>query len=643
MSLIVADAVTQTFGAHDVLVNASLRLSDESRIGLVGPNGEGKTTLLRIIAGVLTPTSGRVQRKRGLRIGYLPQETPDVEGATLYETMLGVFADLRRMESELHELAEGLEADESRLKRYARVQEEFDARGGYGYTRRVETVLTGLAFNREQWDRPMGKLSGGERTRGHLGRLLLEEPDLLLLDEPTNHLDLESVEWLERWLQSYRGALVVVSHDRYFLDRTTSSTWEVAFGSLEAYRGSYSEYLTKREERYKERMREWEAQQEYIETTEDFIRRNIVGQRHKEAQGRRTLLQRFLKTRAISRPRRHRKIHLRLAPMQRTGDLVLRATDLTVGYSSDAPLLTAKQLEVRRGDRVAVVGPNGIGKTTLLRTLLGRMDALSGTVKHGANVRIGYLSQTHEELRTEMTVLETLQSADPDLKPAQARTLLGALLFTGDEVFKRIGELSGGQRSRVALGMLVVRNANVLVLDEPTNHLDVPSQEVLQDVLQRFAGTVVFVSHDRYLMDALGTHVWVMDGRTVVSLPGRWEAYVRWRSGRAGVGTSDERAEPGKPLAPASGTRGDAYRERRRLQNRLQRMRRQLKKVEKLVHQLEADLAALHDEISQASQDGQLDRVRELGEQYGAKDAELKTLLREWEQLSEGVDIGDPA
>jgi len=635
MSLFVADNVTQSFGANQVLANVSFRLDKTSRVGLVGPNGGGKTTLLRIMAGELKPTEGRLQRPATLRIGYLPQEPPALAGTTLHELMLDAFAEVRRLEAEIHSLADKL-ADKSARARYDRLHAQFEAGGGYDYTHRIETVLTGLGFPADQWDMPLAHLSGGQRTRAYLGRELLSQPDLLLLDEPTNHLDLASLEWLERWLESYTGALVVVSHDRYFLDRVTNSTWEVAFAALEQYRGSYSNYLAKRDARYQERLRLWQSQQEYIARTEDYIQRYIAGQRGKEARGRRERLERFMKTEAIPKPQRHGRISVKFHGIQRSGDLVLRAESLTVGYQADKPLLTVGDLEVLRGQRVAVIGPNGAGKTTLLKTLLGRLAPLSGKVRHGSNVTLGYLSQTHDELDADATALAALQSAT-GLRMEEARDLLGGLLLSGDEAMKKISQLSGGQRSRVILAELVARQANVLLLDEPTNHLDIPSQEILQQVLREFSGTVVFVSHDRYLIDALATHIWAIDGAAVKEMPGKWEAYLKWRSGHV----ADRPARDAAPARPAS--RKEAYRLRRRQQNRLQRLRRRFEEVEQLIHDLEAELKKLQDDISAAGQAGDVERVTHLGEKYDATDSRLRELNQQWETLGHELEAAEQA
>ncbi len=639
MSLIVAKDVGKSFDAGWVIRGANVRVAAGDRIGLVGANGEGKTTLLRLLAGLDEPTVGTVQRGGNVRVGYLPQDAPAPADKTLWQSMLDVFADVRRMEAELAELARLLEDDagEQRLRRYGELQARFEAAGGYDHENRIKTVLTGLGFAPGQYDAPLGHLSGGQRTRGLLGRLLLEEPNVLLLDEPTNHLDLEALEWLERYLAGYRHSLVVVSHDRYFLDRITHRTWEISFGHLEVYRGGYTAYVKKRDERLVERMRAWQAQQAYIAKTEDFIRRNISGQRTKEAQGRRTRLERFLATKAMAKPRRHRRLAVRITPLQRSGEMVLRARKLSIGYEPAEALMGVGDLEVRRGRRIAVVGPNGVGKTTLLRTLLGEIEPLKGTVRLGANVTTGHLPQTHDDLRGDATVLQSLLDAVEGLKGEQARTLLGGLLFPGDEVFKRIDELSGGQRSRVVLAQLAAKAPNVLMLDEPTNHLDLPSREVVQGMLGEFPGTVIFVSHDRYLIEALATHVWALEDKVTHPIVGGWEEYLRWRGEyRAGV------LQAAGPRARKRRDGRQANIEARRRSRRRERLERRLGEIEDAIEELEKRLEALTDAAGEAGEAGDLERVREVGEQHEQAGAELRELWREYERLGEEIERQPP-
>ncbi len=630
MSFVIAENVGLAFGAEEVLRAVNFRIGESDRVGLVGPNGEGKTTLLRMIAGTLEPTAGDIHRRHGIRIGHLPQDPPALDGTTIHAAMQEVFADLRQMEQELHDLAERMGDDPDHVTRYGALQHRFEVLGGYDCATRIEQVLTGLGFPREMWDRPLSQLSGGQRTRAYLGKLLLRPPDLLLLDEPTNHLDIESCEWLERWLGSFRGALVVVSHDRYLLDHVTTSTWDIAFRRLETYPGPYSKYLTLRAARHSERMQEWEAQQEYIAKTEEFIRIHMGSQRTNEAKGRRTRLERFKRDEAVARPQEHRTISLKLSAAKRTGDMVLRAEGLTVGYKPAEPLLEAKGLELVRGGRVAVVGANGTGKTTLVRTLMGELPPLAGTVRLGANVHVGYLSQTHAELDPDITALEAVRDAGKGVTEERARTLLGSLLLTGDNALKQVGQLSGGQRSRVLLARLMIRNANLLMLDEPTNHLDIASMEIIQAALQDFDGTAVFVSHDRYLVQALATQIWAIDGGEVRTILGGWEEYVAWRAEhRAGA----------KAANGAGGTdKRQSWAEREAARKEDNKLRRRLNQLEKEIERAERELAHLNEGMAAAAQSGALDSLRELSREHQRQSEKLKALWEEWEQVGERIE-----
>jgi ATP-binding cassette, subfamily F, member 3 len=634
MSLITAENVNQFFGAQQVLRNVSVQISPGDRIGLVGANGEGKTTLLRIIGGMLEPTEGSVHRSRGSTTGFLPQDPPALEGSSIHDAMLEVFADVRKMEGDLHDLAARMDAgedDPQLLERYGSLQTRFEDLGGYEYPHRIEQVLTGLAFPRDIWDRPLSKLSGGQRTRAYLARLLLCDLDLLMLDEPTNHLDLDSVEWLEGWLRSFRGALLIVSHDRYLLDRTTSATWEIAFSQLETYPAPYRRFLKLREERYTQRLRQWEGQQEYIARTEEFIRRNLSGQRTKEAQGRRTRLERFMRDEAVPRPQHAETIHFVLPPAPRTGDIVLRAQDLVVGYEKDKPLVRAERLDIERGQRVAIVGANGIGKTALLRTMLSEINPLEGHVRLGSNAKVAYLSQAHAELDSDRSALETLTSLGCALP--QARDLLGSVRLSGDEALKRIGELSGGQRSRVGLARLMLQRPNVLFVDEPTNHLDIPSTEIVQRALQSFEGTVILVSHDRYLVQSVATHIWAVAEGGIRCILGGWESYLQWRDDLAAQGPADA---PTRKKANSDKNRKKAdYQEARKQSNLLQRLRRRHEEVVSEVEAAETALAQLSDDISAAGEAGDIQRIEELGKKYEQLDSGLQALWTEWEQLEE--------
>jgi ATP-binding cassette subfamily F protein 3 len=639
MSLIVTEQLEKSFGTNVVLQDVNVRLGQGERVGLVGPNGQGKSTLLRLFLGIQEPTSGRIQTAKGVCLGYLPQDPPDPRDETLWDAMLRAVREITRLEEQMLELQEqlaGQEQDARALARFGQVQLRFESLGGYSYQTRLEMLLEGLGFDKEQFHQPLGQFSGGQRSRAMLAELLAGDPDVLLLDEPTNHLDMETVEWLEAYLCSCKAAMIVVSHDRYFLDRLVEHVWEVSFGLVQTYRGNYSAYVRQRHERFEERMRQWRREQEYIEKTQEFIRRNLAGQRTKEAQGRRSRLERFLAEEAIERPREHREIHVRFAPRRRSGDLVLRAEDLQAGYDPDQVLVESEQLEIRRGERLAILGPNGSGKTTLLRTLMGQLEALSGTIRLGANVEVGYLSQTHAELIGEDDLITSVRRDQPQLKTEEVRDLLGSLHFGQQEVHRRIDELSGGQRSRMVLARLIASGANVLVLDEPTNHLDLPTCEALQEALGSFEGTVIMVSHDRYLIQAVATRVWLLEDGGIRQIPGSWQDVLRWRERRA---SGDDSVGSG-PSASRQVDRCDkraSYEAEKRAQRQREKLHRDHQKIEKRIHELETRLRDLTRDVNRASEAGDMEQVESLGKEYSRLDTQLQQQWKRWEEV--GLEI----
>ena len=619
MSIVTANKLAKSYGPQDVFWDVSLRIARGDKVALVGRNGTGKTTLLHVIAGLDTPTAGRVHRARSLRIGYLPQEADLPGQRTLYEEMLTVFADLRAQQAELRHLEQQM-ADpaqrEEALKRYGEELQAFELAGGYQYESKVKMILAGLGFPEEEQHQPLSILSGGQKTRALLAKLLLSEPDLLLLDEPTNHLDLAATQWLEEYLANWKGSLVVVAHDRYFLDKVVGRVWELAFGRLEDYPGNYSHYSTLRVERMERRLAEYEAQQKHIEKTEDFICRYMAGQRTKEAQGRQKRLDRLPR---LERPREAKKISLTIETDLRGADLVLVTEKLTIGYQPDAPLFTCPDLCLRRSERVALLGPNGSGKTTFLKTVIGQVSPLDGLARIGQNVKPGYLAQTHDSLDKEKTILEEILAVR-NLPLEKARGFLGRFLFSGDDVFKPVGDLSGGERSRVALAKLTLEGANFLLLDEPTTHLDIASQEILEEVLADFNGTILLVSHDRYLINALATQVWVIEDGELRVYDGNYSDYEEQKSKEQG----------------ARGKKQDARRKRREAGNRRQqeaKIKRQTARVEELeedIVALETRLAALGEELVTASAAQDVESLRELGAEYQRVDEELHRLLAQW-------------
>lgn len=618
MSLVTGEALGKYYGAQDVFWDISLRIEDGDKIALTGPNGVGKSTLLRIISELEEPSAGQVHRKRGLRIGFLAQETEPVGQGTLWEEMERAFVHLERLEKELRRLERRMATERAPLRRYSALLEQFERKGGYTYEARIRQVLAGLGFAEGDFHRPLNEFSGGEGTRTRLAHLLLESPDLLLLDEPTNHLDLRAIEWLENWLASWPGSLVVVAHDRYFLDKVVDRVWDLSFGKLEVYPGNYSTYVRLKQERTERRRREFEAQEAFVTRTEEFIRRYRAGQRSKEARGREKRLARLER---LARPRQHRSIHLSIQPATRSGEMVLASQDLVVGRPART-LFACPDLYLGRGECAALVGPNGSGKTTLILTMLGEVEPVSGHVWLGHNVKVGYLPQRQEDLAPERTVLEEILSVK-ELPQERARTFLGRFLFSGDDVFKPIADLSGGERSRVALAQLTLQGANFLVLDEPTNHLDIGSREILADVLGRFQGAILFVSHDRSLVDQLATQVWVIEGPELVVHQGNYTDYLT-------RGQMQHDREEVAPTAPSDSRRHVRAGGQREAQQRLRRAAA----LEQEIAELEARLGELEGGLSLASRARRVEELHRLGREYTAAQGRLQELIEEWAQVS---------
>ncbi len=598
-----------------------------------GPNGVGKTTLLRILVGLEEPSGGQVQRARGLRLGYLPQEAQSTSaGHTLWEECLSAFSDLIEQQAELarlESLMSNPDEAETALALYGPRQLDFERHGGYTYELRIRQTLAGLGFAPSDFERPLTQLSGGQRTRALLARLLLSTPDLLLLDEPTNHLDIAAVEWLETYLKEWDGAVLIVSHDRYFLDQVATTIWEMT-PAIEIYHGNYTAYLIQRTERYTRRLEEYQAQVAFIEKEEDYIRRNIAGQNTRQAQGRRKRLERLLEEARLTPPHEARRLHLNLQPLARSGDLVLRTYQLNVGYADEGrPLFSVPDLTLTRGECAAIIGPNGAGKTTFLKTILEQIPPYSGEAVLGAGLKIGYFSQAHEGLVPENILIDEINSVNPVMRPAEVRVYLAKFLFTGDDVFKPVSVLSGGERGRLALAKLALSGANLLLLDEPTNHLDLPSQEVLQAVLGEYSGTILLVSHDRYLIDVLATQVWEVDPQASLLCVyfGTYSEYRAFQQAEAALRNTppvELQPHPAVPRSRQNPNPGISNQERKR--------QRRLQEVETEISALEAQAAAISRQLENPP--AEPGKVQHLGQEYVRLQSILEERLDEWTALS---------
>ncbi|HET8523604.1 MAG TPA: ABC-F family ATP-binding cassette domain-containing protein [Thermomicrobiales bacterium] len=640
-TLLTVNSLAKMYGSETILRDVSFQVADREHVALVGINGAGKSTILRILAGIEDPTSGSLILASGLRVTYLPQEAKFDSDRTVREEARMAFAPVLATGERMGEIEQLMtsaddEQLEALLEEYARLQTRFEAAGGYDVEHRTDEVLSGLGFTLEQFNEPVNHLSGGQKTRVALVKALLADPDLLLLDEPTNHLDLDMLEWLETFLRGWGGACVIVSHDRYFLDRVTTRTLEVSYGRVEDYPAPYSRYLVLREERMSRRLKEYEEQQAFIARTEEFIRKYKAGQRAREAKGRQTRLDRLER---LERPQEHQELNVKITPAVRSGQTVLSAGPILAGYRGSATgngrasdnqvLLQTPELMIERGDRVALIGPNGSGKTTLLKTFTGEIDPLKGRFHLGTNVKLGYYAQGHEQLGRGTTPLATILNAE-SMGEESARTYLGRFLFTEDDVFKPVEALSGGERSRLALALLLLQHANFLVLDEPTNHLDISAREALEGMLAQFDGTILFVSHDRYFIDRLATRVWAVKDEQVQTYLGNYTDYQRQLGRRPEPAPEPPKEEP--PAEPSPSEPSNGRRPRRQADDA--RLQKSLSQVERDVGRLEGKLNELSDALAVASIDEDVEAVARLGAEYERVQAELEDAYADWEDLT---------
>ncbi|MDT2806721.1 ABC-F family ATP-binding cassette domain-containing protein [Vagococcus lutrae] len=645
MILLQANQVARHFGAEILFEQLYLEIQDTSRIALVGRNGAGKSTLLKIIAGIETPDQGNISKIKDLTIGYLAQDTGFQSEKTVWEEMLGVFEPVIQMEKQLRALEQKManpdiyEDEENYrhiLKTYDLVQVQFHDMNGFGYEAEIKAVLNGFQFDASFYDRPVNALSGGQKTRLALAKLLLERPQLLILDEPTNHLDIQTLSWLENYLQNYRGALLMVSHDRYFLDQLVNEVYELSRHKMTHYKGNYTRYLELKEENIRLEWRAFEKQQDSIKKMEDFVAKNIArASTTKRAQSRRKQLE---KLERIEQPLGDEKSASFRFPIEKaSGNIVLQVEDASIGFD-DHVLAAPIKLDIRKQEAVALVGPNGIGKSTLLKAIIEKQPFLTGEKRTGSNVSIGYYDQEHQQLSSNKTVLKELWDEHPTTPEKEIRTMLGSFLFSGEDVEKTIGLLSGGEKARVALAKLAMQKNNFLVLDEPTNHLDIDSKEVLEEALIHYEGTILFVSHDRYFINRIATKVIELEANGTTEYLGDYDYFVDKKAELAELAALQaEETSPEVPSTTASSNKQD-YQASKELQREQRRLERLIVESEQAIERLDQEMQQLQEEM--ALPDNLQDHTKLLSLQQTLEEKEMAQLdlWETWETASHELE-----
>ncbi len=664
--LLACNNITKSFGDVTILNQVSFHINEREKMAIVGINGAGKSTLLKVIMQELSADSGEVITAKGCTIGYLSQHQDLASDRTVYEEMLSVKADLLRTEARIREvelLMKGQEGDalEALLKEYTSLTHSFEAQNGYAYKSEVVGVLKGLGFSEEDFGKQIQTLSGGQKTRIALGRLLLTNPDLIMLDEPTNHLDMNSITWLETYLINYPGAVLIVAHDRYFLDRVVTKVVELDAGKAQTFTGNYSEYAVKKEQQreiliqhYLNQQKEIKHQEEVIAKLRSFNREKSI----KRAESREKMLD---KIERIDKPTEVRsKMKIRLEPHIMSGNDVLTVTGLSKSFGNQK-LFSDLSFDIKRGEKVAIIGKNGTGKTTILKIINGLLAADAGEIKPGAKVHIAYYDQEHQVLHSEKTLFDELQDTYPYMDNTEVRNVLAAFLFTGDDVFKRISEISGGERGRVSLAKLMLSDANLLILDEPTNHLDIVSKEILEDAINSYEGTVLYVSHDRYFINKTATRILDLTEQTLLNYPGNYDYYLEKKEiterlyldgigygveGRAGSASSTGRtftsgtgASTGQggstPVgSTATETKLD-WQQQKEEQARQRKRQNDLKKTEEEIERVENRMEELDTALADPTIASDHTKLTELSREREELEGKLEKLMEQWEELAE--------
>ncbi|MDQ0340438.1 ATP-binding cassette subfamily F protein 3 [Caldalkalibacillus uzonensis] len=639
MRILGTHRLTKTYAGIPILTDVTIDIQAKDRIGLVGPNGAGKSTLLKILIGETSYDSGEIYHPKDVTVGYLAQNAGLVSSRSIWQEMLSVFQHLideerrlRHMEQLMSqgEVYQDQERYQQLLEEYSRAQDAFKAQGGYEYEAKIRNVLHGLRFAHKDYTAPVSVLSGGEKTRLALAKLLLQEPDLIMLDEPTNYLDLDTLSWLENYLSAYPGAILIVSHDRYFLDRLATVIYELDHTKITCYQGNYSAFIQQKSARLEQQLKQYRRQQQEIARAEEFIQRNIArASTSKRAQSKRKMLE---KMEVVERPRTEHKTALfRFEAGRPSGYDVLKVEGLKLGYDQHHVLAQNISFSVFRADRIAVVGPNGIGKTTLLKTITGQLPRLSGTIQIGAHVKFGYFDQEHDKLHPHKTVLAEVWDDYPHLQEQEVRSLLGQFLFSGEDVNKTVSALSGGERARLALAKLMLEQANTLILDEPTNHLDIYAKEVLEEALEAFPGTIIFVSHDRYFLNRLATKVIRLTARGAEMYLGNYDYYLEKRKEQAEIEALGQQ----KALEQSTKPEQHNYELEKARQRELRKLKRRKEQLEGEIKQTEEMIKTLEEQLYSPDVYQDYEQAQEVQRHIDAARQTLDQLLEEWAELEE--------
>lgn len=640
--MIIAQAqdLEQRFGGNIIFSNISFSVPDNARIGLVGPNGAGKTTLLKIMTGQQEPTSGQFTINKGLKVGYIAQENGLDEDKTIWDEMLTVFNDLIEKNKKITKMQEQIAdhpEDEDLLKRYDQLAYDFEQEGGFTYQAEIKSILNGFNFKENTWNKVIGTLSGGEKTRLAFVKLLLQKPPVLLLDEPTNYLDLDTLDWLEAFLKNYQGAIITVSHDQYFLDHLANQIFELNFGKLTTFKGNYSQYVKERELMDSQQEAAYEKQQEKIKKEEEFIQKNLVrASTTKRAQSRRKVLD---KMERIKPPKHKQKVRINFTSERPSGKEVLIAKDLTIGYP-DKVMVSDIDFQVNKNDRVAIIGPNGIGKSTLLKTIMKKLEPKGGSIKYGASLDIGYYDQELQSLDPSKTVLDTIWDRHKTMPEKDVRSILASFLFTAEDIDKTVGQLSGGQKARLTLTVLSLEKDNFLLMDEPTNHLDIEAKEVLEEALDNYDGTLLFVSHDRYFINELANKIIsVRDGHAKI-YNGNYSYYLDEKAKQAAAAQEAETQKAEAETTPAaSQNKGKlSYQEQKARDSQKRKLERAVSDAEAKIEKLEAEEKEIQTEMANPDIAASFEKLGPLQEKLSAVQKQLDQANNDWENALDALD-----